>query len=98
VLTQQLLGPITESAQDNKNVQKIKNYLPNSNINDSLKCSRKYCCIITTAITTTTATTTATTTIPTNKDIKSLNNFLCGESFIEGKIIRIVQQFNTIKF
>jgi hypothetical protein len=39
--------------------------------------------IITTAITTTTATTT----IPTNKYIKSLNNFLCGESFIEGKIV-----------
>jgi hypothetical protein len=35
VLTQQPLEPITESAQDDKNVQKINNYLQNSNINDS---------------------------------------------------------------
>jgi hypothetical protein len=89
VLTQQLLEPITESAQDDK-MYKYKQLLQNSNINDSSKCSCKYCCTITTAITTiitTTTATTAATTIPTNKDIKSLNNFLCGESFIDGKIV-----------
>jgi hypothetical protein len=56
--------------------------LQNSNFNDSWKCSCKYYCI-TTDITTTTTTTS---TISTNKYIKSLNNFLCGESFIERKL------------
>jgi hypothetical protein len=64
--------------------------LQNSNFNDNWKCSCKYYCI-TTAITTTT--------ISTNKDIKSLNNFLCGESFIEGKLFEKYNnsiQFNSI--
>jgi hypothetical protein len=35
VLTQQLLEPVTESAQDNNKCTKIINYLQNSKINDS---------------------------------------------------------------
>jgi hypothetical protein len=79
-------------------IYKYKQLLQNSNINDSSKCSCKYCCTITTAITTIITTTTAATTIPTNKDIKSLNNFLCGESFIDGKncLNSTIVQFNSI--